>query len=170
MIRQEDVYKIGRLGKPHGVKGEVSFQFSDDIFDRTDCDYLLLSLDGILVPFFIEEYRFRSNEVALVKFCDIDTQERAAQLTGSEVFFPRDKVPEEDDDTFTWSQLAGFTVINEETGLPVGTIDHVDDSTVNVLIETEDGRLLPAADEMIIGIDREKRELRMRLPEGLLDL
>lgn len=170
MIRQEDVYKIGRLGKPHGVKGEVSFQFSDDVFDRTDCDYLLLSLDGILVPFFIEEYRFRSNEVALVKFCDIDTQERAAQLTGSEVFFPRDMVPEEDDDTFTWSQLAGFTVVNEETGLPVGTIDHVDDSTVNVLIEMEDGRLLPAADEMIIGVDREKRELRMRLPEGLLDL
>ena len=27
MIKPEDVYKIGRLGKAHGVKGEVSFQF-----------------------------------------------------------------------------------------------------------------------------------------------
>lgn len=51
MIRQEDVYKIGRLGKPHGVKGEVSFQFDDDIFDRVDADYLILEIDGILVRF-----------------------------------------------------------------------------------------------------------------------
>ena len=55
MIKQEDVYRIGRLGKPHGVRGELSFQFEDDIFDRVDADYLILDIDGILVPFFIEE-------------------------------------------------------------------------------------------------------------------
>ena len=38
MIKPEEVYKIGRLGKAHGVKGEVSFQFDDDIFDRVDSD------------------------------------------------------------------------------------------------------------------------------------
>ena len=89
MIRQEEVYKIGRLGKAHGVKGEVSFQFDDDVFDRTDADYLILDIDGILVPFFMEEYRFRSDALALVKFCDVDTQERASELTGSNVYFPR---------------------------------------------------------------------------------
>ncbi|MDO4934692.1 MAG: 16S rRNA processing protein RimM, partial [Prevotella sp.] len=73
MIREEDIYKIGKLGKPHGVRGEVSMHFTDDIFDRTDCDYLILRIDGIMVPFFMEEYRFRSEETALVKFCDIDT-------------------------------------------------------------------------------------------------
>ena len=56
MIKAEEVYKIGRLGKAHGVKGEVSFQFDDDIFDRVDADYLVLDIDGILVPFFMEEY------------------------------------------------------------------------------------------------------------------
>ena len=66
MIKQEEVYRIGRLGKTHGVRGEVSLQFDDDIFDRVDADYLVLELDGILVPFFIEEYRFRSDTVARV--------------------------------------------------------------------------------------------------------
>ena len=47
MIKAEEVYKIGRLGKAHGVKGEVSFQFDDDIFDRVDADYLVLDIDGI---------------------------------------------------------------------------------------------------------------------------
>ena len=46
MIKQEDVYRIGRLGKPHGVRGELSFQFEDDIFDRVDADYLILDIDG----------------------------------------------------------------------------------------------------------------------------
>ena len=31
MIRTEEVYKIGKIGKPHGVKGEVSFMFDDDV-------------------------------------------------------------------------------------------------------------------------------------------
>lgn len=65
MIRQEEVFKIGKIGKPHGVKGEVSLMFEDDVFDRVDADYLVLLIDGILVPFFFEEYRFKSGETAL---------------------------------------------------------------------------------------------------------
>ena len=32
MIREEEVYQIGKLGKTHGVKGEISFLFDDDVF------------------------------------------------------------------------------------------------------------------------------------------
>ena len=81
MIRQQDVYKIGRIGKPHGIKGELNFLFDDDVFDRVEADYLILEVDGILVPFFIEEYRWRSDGHVLLKLCDIDTQERARELT-----------------------------------------------------------------------------------------
>ena len=59
MIKKEEVYKIGLFNKPHGIHGELQFTFTDDIFDRVDCDYLICLLDGIFVPFFIEEYRFR---------------------------------------------------------------------------------------------------------------
>ncbi len=54
MIKREDVYKIGLFNKPHGIHGELSFTFTDDIFDRADCDYLICRLDDIFVPFFIE--------------------------------------------------------------------------------------------------------------------
>ena len=77
MIREEEVYRIGKIGKPHGVKGEVTMMFNDDVFDRVDAEYIILKTEGILVPFFFEEYRFRSDETAIVKFCDIDTQEQA---------------------------------------------------------------------------------------------
>ena len=39
MIRKEEVYKIGIFNKPHGIHGELSFTFTDDIFDRVEAEY-----------------------------------------------------------------------------------------------------------------------------------
>ena len=167
MIREDDVYKIGRIGKPHGIGGEVTLRFSDDVFDRVDADYLVLMVDGILVPFFIEEYRFRSDEVALVKFEDINTMDRAAELTGCDVFFPR-HLADIDNDVLTWSQIVGYDIVDVESGKVIGRIEAVDESTINVLLELADGTLIPAADEFIADIDHEARKLFMSLPDGLL--
>lgn len=168
MIRQEEVFRIGRLGKAHGVKGEVSFQFDDDIFDRVDSDYLILEVDGILVPFFIEEYRFRSDTVALVKFEDIDTQQRAQELTGCDVYFPRSLA--EEDDTPTLTFLVGFNIVEADIGTTIGRIAAIDDSTANLLFELEDGRLIPANDDLINDIDNKRKVITMTIPEGLLEL
>ena len=159
----------GYLGKAHGVKGEVSFQFDDDIFDRVDADYLVLDIDGILVPFFMEEYRFRSDTVCLVKFKGVDTQQRAQELTGCDVFFPR-ALAEEGDEMPSLASLVGFDIVNVSDGRTIGNIAAIDDSTVNILFELEDGTLIPASDELITNIDAEQRTIRMNIPEGLLDI
>jgi len=169
MIKQEEVYKIGRLGKPHGVKGEVSFMFDDDIFDRVDTEYLVLELDGILVPFYIDEYRFRNGTLAFVKFTDVDTQERAAELTGCDVYFPRDKAMEEDESPIL-AFLVGFTIIDASNQKEVGRIVAVDTQTANVLFELENGQLIPASDELISNIDTDREEIIMDIPEGLLEI
>ena len=72
MIDRKDIYKIGVFNKPHGVNGELQFTFTDDIFDRVDCDFLICMIDGIPVPFFVEEYRIRSGTTALVKLDGVD--------------------------------------------------------------------------------------------------
>lgn len=167
MIRESDVYKIGRIGKPHGVGGEVTLRFSDDVFDRVDAGYLVLAVDGILVPFFMEEYRFRGDGAALVKFEDIDTVERAAELTGCDVLFPRE-LAGEDDGVMTWSRIVGYDIVDAGSRKAIGGIVAVDDTTVNVLLELADGTLIPAADEFICDIDHERRKLYMQLPEGLI--
>jgi len=169
MIRQEDVYKIGRLGKPHGVKGEITFQFQDDVFDRVDADYLILSIDDILVPFFIEEYRFKTDSNALMKFEGIDTQERARELTGCEVYFPHE-LADSDEDTISWAAIVGFDITDADSSRTIGRIAAVDDSTINILFELEDGRLIPASEDLITAIDQQARTITMRLPDGLLNL
>ena len=169
MIREEEVYKIGRLGKTHGVRGEISFLFDDDVFDRVDADYLVLQVDGIFIPFFMEEYRFKSDANAIVKFEDIDTQERARDLTGCDVFFPR-ALSDSDDDALTWAEIIGFSLIDAATGKTIGQIASVDDSTLNILFELEDGTLVPASKELITDVDKDNRTITIELPQGLLDI
>ena len=169
MIRQEEVYKIGKLGKTHGVKGEISFLFEDDIFDRTDADYLILNIDGILVPFFIEEYRFKTDNNALMKLDGIDTQERARELTGCDVYFPR-TLADEDDEHISWAEIVGYELIDTNSHTTVGKIASVDDTTINILFELEDGRLIPASDDLIQNIDTKQHQIEINLPEGILEL
>ena len=169
MIKKEEVYKIGRIGKAHGVKGEVSFNFDDDVFARVEAEYLILEVDGILVPFFMEEYRFRSDSTALVKFEDIDTQERARELTNCDVYFPRD-LADDEEEVLTYSFLVGFDIIDANTGKKVGTIASIDESTLNILFELEDGTLIPASEELITDIDKNNKTITIALPEGILDL
>ena len=169
MLTEEEVYKIGSIGRLHGIRGEVSFNFTDDVWDRAEAEYLLLRVDGLLVPFFMEEYRFRSDTTALVKFLDYDSADEAKFMVGCDVLFPFALTPEADaDGEYTWRYFTGFKIIDEMAGF-VGVIDHVDDSTQNVLFHVGQ-RLIPAAEAWVTDIDHKERTLRMRLPEGLLEL
>ncbi len=172
MIQEDSVYKIGSLTRVHALKGELSFSFTDDVWDRADADYLILRVDGILVPFFIEEYRFRSDSVALVKILHIDTADDAQEYAGCEVYFPYELTPEDNPEDYTWKHFTGFSVSDEVLG-DLGVVTQVEDSTANVLFCVE-GRygslLLPAVEAFILDIDHQLRHLTMQLPEGLVDL
>ena len=171
MIKEDDVYRIGQITRTHGVKGEVSCTFTDDVWDRADADYVFLLIDGCFIPFFFEEWRFRSDTVCLFKFRDIDSVERAEELCGCEVWFPKELTPEEaGENAFSEvspQRFTGYTL--EADGVEVGRIARVDTATVNTLFELEDGRLIPAAEPFIQDIDPQARRIRMTLPEGLLD-
>lgn len=172
MIAEDTIYKIGTLTRVHALRGEVSLLFTDDVWDRADADYLILRIDGILVPFQLEEYRFRSDSVALIKFLHVDSADEAQELVGVDVYFPFSLVPEDDPEEYTWKHFTGFTVNDVLLG-DLGEITEVEDSTANVLFCVQ-GRygdlLLPAVEDFIEDIDHQGRHVSMRLPEGLVDL
>lgn len=173
MITQDEVYKIGRIGKPHGIQGEVHFLFDDDVFDRVESDYLILDIDGILVPFFMEEYRFRGESSALVKFCDIDTQDKARELTNCDVYFPY-SLTDEDPENIRWTQIIGFNLVDTRTQQNIGSVIGIDDNTMNILfeVETPDKKiiLVPANEELIEEVNTDNKYISIQMPEGLLDL
>lgn len=143
--------------------------FTDDVWDRADADYVFLEVDGIQVPFFLEGWRFRSDSVALLKFQDIDSSEDANEYVGADVYFPHSLTPEPDeDDEYTWRHFTGWQVVDAQAG-PIGIIDYVEDSTVNTIF-CVDGKLVPANEDFIERIEAKERIVYMTLPEGLLDL
>ena len=172
MIKVEDVYRIGLINKPHGVHGELLFTFDDDIFDRMEADYIICMMDGILVPFFFESYRFRSDSTALIKLEGIDTEQQARRMTNVEVFFPKEHVEELDDNELTWSYFVGFLIKDVNEG-EIGKVIDVDDSTINTLFVVDHNDtevLIPAQEDFIVDLDRGKRVITMQIPAGLLDL
>lgn len=172
MIRKEEVYKIGIFNKPHGIHGELSFTFTDDIFDRVESEYLICLLDGILVPFFLEEYRFRSDTTALVKLEGVDTAERARMFTNIEVYFPAKHAEAAGPGELSWDFFVGFRIEEVHRG-ELGEVTDVDTTTINTLFVVDykgEELLIPAQEDFIVGIDQEQRVITVDLPEGLLAL
>lgn len=173
MIREEEVFKIGQFAKPHGIKGEISLVTNSDVLEDAEDPYLVCEMDGILVPFFVEEFRYKTDTVTLVKLEGVDSEVDARMFVNKEVFYSLDAVDEDDlVGDMTWDSFIGYTVVDERHG-SLGKVTGVDESTINVLLSVDhDGEelLIPAAEELITDADHEARRLTVLLPDGLLDL
>lgn len=178
MILQESLTEIGKLGKPHGINGEINAYIEREI----DLDLLrrvVLQIDGIFVPFFIGSIRRKRQESFIVALDDVTNEREAAELTNLPLFaITADGAvlddEEDDPDGFYASDLIGYTVYDDDSTEPVAEIEDFDDSTENVLFiaRTPAGQVIyiPVADELITAIDTEAHTLTMSLPSGILDL
>jgi 16S rRNA processing protein RimM len=173
MIRHEEVVKIGRFNKPHGIKGELSFSYTNDSFDDAERPFLLCEVDGILVPFRLESCRYTSGSAALVRLVTIDSEAKARRLAHRDVYFPKNQLRTDGEATpDAWETFIGFDLIDEKAGA-IGTITAVDDSTLNTLFKVEKDRneyLIPASEAIITHIDAVGKRIYFQLPEGLLSL
>ena len=127
-----------------------------------------------MVPFFMEEYRFRSDSSALVKVEDIDSAEDAQMLVNSDVYLEKKYQEEVEDDNVSLNYFIGFTMTDRDTGKTIGEIVDIDDNTDNWLfiVERKNGEevLIPAHEEFIAEIKQEEKIMVMDLPIGLLEL
>ncbi len=175
MIKKEDIFQIGKLIKPHGLGGELLFDFATDVFDETKADYFICEIDGIFVPYFIENYRFNGNNSGFVKFEGIDSNEEAKELAKVNLYLERKTLPVDfsSEDVHGTDFYVGYQITDQDGNL-IGKIVAIDDSTENILFNvlspSEDEILIPASDDYILGIDDETEIIQMEIPEGLLDL
>lgn len=172
MIEQNQVQRIGTIVKPHGVGGEmvVTVPSSLDWTDELDC--LVCSMDGILVPFWLESIREKSSTGILVKFEGYDSVESIGRFIGVTVYMPLQYVAQTQDEVPSWNSFLDWSVVDSQVG-SLGHIHAVDDSTPNILFlvrDEERERIIPANTDWIDRVDRKKRILYFNLPQGLTDL
>lgn len=163
---------IARVGRLFGDvnKGGLSltlYTTFPENFD-TESEPMFVEIDSLAVPLYCEHFERRGVAGANVRFADFDTQRRAEELVGKELFIFDEET--EDDDEFYMEDLIGFSV---EAGALRGEVTDYYDSDMNPLfgIDFGDGeRLIPAAEEFILKIDFERGHIIMSLPEGLLEI
>ena len=70
---------------------------------------------------------------------------------------------EEDEVMPTWQSLLGYRVIDTDQG-ELGTITHVDETTINTLITLNNNQLIPLHEDFIIHIEPDKQLITICLP------
>lgn len=174
MIQEKDLIEIGKILKPHGVKGMMTFLFTQMDFADTDNNFYFFLLEGTYVPFFVEEFRFVSNVSANIKIEGINTIEDAITYNDTLVFLPQDLINETEVELSfesEWEQFIGYTIL-DENNVQIGVINAVDASTMNILfivMNQEKEFLIPATNDFILEIDSNKKQLQLNLPDGLLE-
>ena len=166
MIEQNELIHIGTMRRPHGKSGELQCQMDNDYWDEAEADFLILLMDGIFVPFRVEDWRGKEADSLIFRLKGVDSEAKALRLVNTEAYMLRRDLAEEAEEMMTWQDLTGYEVLNSEHVVQ-GKVATVNESTINTLLEMEDGRLLPIHEDLIIEIDAPHKRLVLDLPEGL---
>ena len=161
--------KIGKIVNTVGLKGEVKvYNYSDsiEIYETIEAIYVE---DRLTV---IENVRAQKNMVIL-KLEGADDRNAAEALRGKELYITEDDLPELPEGQYYVRDLIGMSVTEEDGNLLGHVTDVLQNTAQDIFeVESENGKklLIPKVDQFVLDIDAEKREITVRLIEGMLDL
>lgn len=171
MIFENEIIEAGYIQKTHGIKGEVDVIFDITNFDEEETNFLILNIDGIFVPFFVENYRFKNETSAIYTFLDITNEQQAKSLVGKTIFIHKQFLFHEESESNDLFQLIGFTAKETNNNI-IGKIIEIENSTQNTLFIIQQDKneiFIPATENFITQIDHSNQIIYLNLPEGLLN-
>lgn len=171
-MHRDACFEMGIITRPSGFKGEVSVKIdADNPVEYTELESVFVELPQGLVPFFVDNIIINPKGKARIKFNGVDSEEAALSLKGCSLLLPDDLLPEMDQNGFYFHEITGFKVIDTEDG-DIGTLNQVLEGKAQDIFQVMQGKkeiLIPVVDEIIVNVDRSKKELLLNVPEGLID-
>jgi 16S rRNA processing protein RimM len=150
--------EVGRIGRAHGVRGQVYVSLITDRVERVDAGARLLAGAQWLT---VAESR-QQQQRWLVRFEGIDDRAGAEKLTNSIL---RAEPLADDDDALWVHDLIGSTVVDQQ-GIERGTCVSVIDNPAHDILELDSGALIPVV--FVVGCRNGITTIDP--PEGLFDL
>lgn len=172
-MRKEDCFYLGKIAKKFSFKGEVLIYLDTDepeLYQEMESIFVEFNKD--LVPFFIENSNLHKGDFLRVKFEDVDNEEQADEIIGSEVYLPLNMLPKLEGNKFYFHEVIGFEIEDQSLGV-FGKIVSINDTSAQPLFEVVNGNveiLVPMIDQFLVKIDRENKKVIMDLPEGLVEM
>lgn len=171
-----DRLRVARVGKPHGVRGEVTVQlFTDDPGRRLAPGAVLLrepgkdTADRSTRVLTVAAQRWNKN-ICLLGFEEIRDRTAAENLRGSVLFVELAAEPEDDGDEWYSHELEGLRCV-DPSGETLGTVRELITGPAQDLlaVETPESEevLVPFVQELVPEIDVEAGVIRLDPPHGL---
>ena len=128
MIKKEDIVEIGKFQKTHALKGELNALLDVEPDYAFDGNPLIVSVDGIFVPFYPESVRPKGSESYLVKLRDIDSQQDAAMFVNKAIYGLRSDLADyfDDPDAELTADFVGFRIVDSSLG-EIGTVTDIEE-------------------------------------------
>ena len=166
---------LGRLAKPHGVKGDIRVDYYADSADLLDKPLMLRAGSFAPRPIRVRDWHLWKDQLILgIEGCN--DRSAAEQLRGQELLIDASFLPEPEEDEPYLRDLIGLSVRLED-GTIVGELEDVDfpaGQEMWVIRAPEESGgyeiLFPAVPEFVRDIDLSAGTATIAPPEGLLDL
>ncbi|MCK9399909.1 MAG: ribosome maturation factor RimM [Bacteroidales bacterium] len=168
----EGYFLLGKIIRTHGYKGGLKAIFDvDQPQEYRELDMLFIEVKDQLIPWMVENIHFENNKANL-KLTDLKDMEGAGKLVGCFIYLPVELLPKLKGNKFYYHEVTGFRIHDEHRG-DIGIIDRVIELPNNPLFAITSGEkeiLLPISGEIILKVDRKKKMIEVKAPEGLIDI
>ena len=169
----KDYYYLGKITKKYSFKGEVLLKIDTDQpgYYKKIKSLFIYKKDKLNLHK-IDVIRFHKDKVLRIKFHDINSEQEANSIVNCEIYLPLNSLPVLKGNKFYYHDVINYLVVDENFG-EVGKIKNIKENISQDLFVIDyksNDVLIPIHDEFIINVDRDKKQIIVKTPEGLIDL
>lgn len=160
---------VGRVLRPHGVRGELRVEILTDYPERLP-SHRVLYIGPEPTPYQVEGIRFHRG-AALIKLAGCDDRNAAEELRGQWVQIPIEAAVPLEEGEYYHFQVVGVEVVTTE-GEPLGRVAEVIETGANDVYVVHGPRgevLIPAIEDVVRELDLEARRMIVEILPGLLE-
>lgn len=165
-------FKVGKIAGSYGFKGHVVLKHS--LGKKTSLKGLqhifLEETKDSFLPYFIESSSIREEDEVLLKLEGMDSKEQTQPVMHKEIWLSEDDFKKYSSRSAPIS-LLGYTIMegDNQIGEVLEVIEQPHQVLCKVIYKGKEA-LIPVHEEFLEGIDKKKKQIRLILPEGLLDI
>jgi 16S rRNA processing protein RimM len=172
-MKQEDCYFIGHISRKHGYKGDLLIKLDvDNPIRYKNLESVFVEIKGKLVPFFLSYCKLNQKGFLHVHFEGVDNDSMATKLCKSGLYLPLSFLPPLSGNKFYYHEIEGYKVFDNRYG-ELGIVNNVVNQKIQPLFSIDNSGveiLVPINDEILVSLDREKKELLLDCPQGLIEV
>ena len=166
---EKDLFPIGRVVKPHGVKGKIKVDYFGEGFNHFPYrEVLIAGSSGEPHTYEVLE-EIPQPPRFILRLKGIERIEDVQLLVGKEILIRREALPDLPEGEYYWFEILGMAVDTRE-GRRIGRVKEILPTGVNdiYVIEGKRGEIfLPATKEVIQRIDVRRGVMEVIWMEGL---